>query len=233
MPYVARLLPYETHDGPWNMAADEVLLENAVDGEAAIRFYGWDPATLSLGYFQAYEDRLRDPELAAWPWVRRATGGGAIIHDHDLTYAIAIPASHRAGLVASCWHDRLHHLFTKLLNDRGAHLEVVSGERLPQAALGYRCFAVPQPGDVVAPRKDDANRSKVIGGAQRLRAGAILQHGSIQLPHAAELRDVLARPIADALRWAAEARAWSSAELDRIDELAQAKYASMAWNCKR
>jgi lipoate-protein ligase A len=74
---------------------------------------------------------------------------------------------------------------------------------------------------------------KVVGGAQRLRAGAVLQHGSIQIPGALELGDELARPIADALGWTALPDTWTSHEQERIGELATTKYRSSAWNCKR
>ena len=58
-----RLLPWSVADGPQNMAADEALLEAAAAGAAALRFYAWEPATLSLGYFQPEAVRHTDPRL--------------------------------------------------------------------------------------------------------------------------------------------------------------------------
>src|SRR5436190_22488839 len=87
-----RLLPFATADGPINMAADEVMLLGAADGIASLRFYGWSPATLSLGYFQPAAVRLSDPRLATLPWVRRASGGATLVHDRELTYALALPS---------------------------------------------------------------------------------------------------------------------------------------------
>ena len=66
-----RLLPYRVADGPTNMATDEALLEAALAGVATLRFYGWSPPTLSLGYFQSERLRLADPLLAALPFVPR------------------------------------------------------------------------------------------------------------------------------------------------------------------
>src|SRR5712691_9259535 len=86
-----RLLPFTTAAGPWHMAADEVLLETAAAGVASLRFYTWSPPTLSLGYFQPAASRLADPLLADLPWVRRASGGEALVHDRELTYALALP----------------------------------------------------------------------------------------------------------------------------------------------
>lgn len=75
---ICRHIPYQVADGPHNMAADEVLLESAIAGAASLRFYGWLPATLSLGYFQrtAFANRMRSGRscpmcvgrLAAWRW---------------------------------------------------------------------------------------------------------------------------------------------------------------------
>ena len=58
--HLIRLLPYSEADGPHNMAADETLLESAVRGLASLRFYGWSPPTLSLGYFQPERSRLEE-----------------------------------------------------------------------------------------------------------------------------------------------------------------------------
>src|SRR5262245_37769230 len=79
-------------DGPANMAADEVLLRSAANGQASLRFYGWTEPTLSLGYFQPAARRLEDPLLRDLPFVRRPTGGEALVHHHELTYCLAVPS---------------------------------------------------------------------------------------------------------------------------------------------
>ena len=66
--------------GAWNMAADDVLLDAGV---AALRFYQWAEPTLSIGYFQPHTAARSFPHL---PWLRRTTGGEAIVHHHELTY---------------------------------------------------------------------------------------------------------------------------------------------------
>jgi lipoate-protein ligase A len=171
-----RLLPFRRAPGPWQMAADEAMLERASAGEASLRFYAWEPATVSLGYFQKHEERLANPRLAAYPWVRRCTGGGAIIHDQDLTYAFALSAGLRGSLTPLEWHHRFHQALVEVLQRRRVAAELQGGSRKPQQELEYLCFAVPQPGDVML------EGQKIIGGAQRLRRGGLLQHGSIQLP---------------------------------------------------
>src|SRR3954464_5256758 len=82
-------------DGAWNMALDEALLHRAeTDGMATLRFYGWREPTLSLGYFQQHADRALHPASENCTLIRRASGGGAILHDRELTYSIALPKSH-------------------------------------------------------------------------------------------------------------------------------------------
>jgi lipoate-protein ligase A len=222
-----RILPYALADGAWNMAADEVMLELAIAGAACVRVYAWDPPTLSLGYFQHHEERLLDPRLAMLPWVRRATGGGAILHDHDLTYAIALPRILLKGQSPAAWHCHIHRILTNLLRGKGIPAVMAEGQRAPPEQLQYLCFAVPQPDDVVLAG------AKIIGGAQRLRSGALLQHGSIQLPGAREMRDHFPSAIAAALGLDAFFEPWVPAEIERIRELADSRYRQDHWNRKR
>src|SRR3954447_21621166 len=95
MPAV-RLLPWRVSDGAANMALDEALLPSAGEGAASLRFYGWTAATLSLGYFQPHGPARALPELAPLDWVRRPTGALALVHHHEVTYALTLPPE-RAG----------------------------------------------------------------------------------------------------------------------------------------
>src|SRR5262245_12000420 len=97
MDLLCRLLPFAVANGPQNMAADEVLLHSAAAGQASLRFYGWTEATLSLGYFQHSTRRLDDPLLRELPFVRRPTGGDALVHHHELTYCLAVPSASGAS----------------------------------------------------------------------------------------------------------------------------------------
>jgi lipoate-protein ligase A len=78
------------------MAVDEAILESVAVGTspATLRLYDWSPACLSLGYAQDAEDvdleRLR---ARGWDLVRRPTGGRAILHADEITYAVIGPAS--------------------------------------------------------------------------------------------------------------------------------------------
>ena len=78
--------------GPWNMAVDEALLADDVETDAAtLRFYRWSEPTLSLGYFQSYADRELHAASRGCAVVRRQSGGGAILHDRELTYSLVLP----------------------------------------------------------------------------------------------------------------------------------------------
>src|SRR5262245_63071028 len=89
------------------MAADEVLLESAAQGMASLRLYEWSGPTLSLGYFQPERRRFDDERLAGLPFVRRMTGGDALVHHYELTYALALPPGQpwrKAGSCGPCMH---------------------------------------------------------------------------------------------------------------------------------
>ncbi len=93
--FSCRLLIDPPGAGAWNMAVDEMLLEwSAAQGGCCLRLYGWREATLSLGYFQEYADRAGHGPSRNCPVVRRLTGGGAIVHDAELTYSLVVPGGH-------------------------------------------------------------------------------------------------------------------------------------------
>jgi lipoate-protein ligase A len=178
-----RLLPTAAASGAMNMALDEALLRSAVEGKvASLRFYTWSEPTLSLGYFQLHADRRADPLLANVAWVRRPTGGDAILHHHELTYTLAIPAG-PPWHTAESWLCRFHHAIAAALRQFGVEAQtVVCGE---EQRLGpYLCFQHQTPADL------RIAGHKVVGSAQRRPHGATMQHGSILLrrsPHAPAL----------------------------------------------
>src|SRR5262245_49563826 len=120
-----RIFPHESADGPANMALDEALLD-AVAGDsscAVLRTYGWTEPTLSLGFFQKVAEAEADPRWAGVPLVRRPTGGGAIWHDHELTYALVIPANHSLARPSRALYHEVHSAIAALLRTHGAVTE--------------------------------------------------------------------------------------------------------------
>jgi lipoate-protein ligase A len=225
------------------MAADEVLLEGAGAGAAALRFYTWSEPTLSLGYFQPQDLCRADPALAGLPWVRRASGGAALVHHHELTYALALPAAWQRGERA--WPRRMHGIIAAALARLGVAARPcgdAEGKKLGEVL----CFLHHTPGDLLV------GSAKVVGSAQRKQRGALVQHGSVLLarspftPALPGIADLTGRPLSPAevaLGVAEEfARStgrdlegadWTDRECRRIEDLAATKYAAAAWNHKR
>lgn len=175
-----RLLQDEPLPGPVNMARDEALLHAVEQGHAGptLRLYRWEPPTISLGYFQCYADYEALPEPAGeLPVVRRLTGGGAILHDLELTYSLTLPLDH--PVLA----DGPNHLY-ELAHD--AVIAVLGELTLPAHREGFTddsgprrgpffCFARRHRLDVLV------GADKIAGSAQRRTRSAVLQHGSIVL----------------------------------------------------
>lgn len=229
-------------DGPTNMARDEVLLR-APEIAASLRLYGWSPATISLGYFQRYDDVERLPaHLKSLAVVRRQTGGGAILHDDEITYCLILDESLPLGrsspvalyrLVHECWREALAVI--------GYQTDLAPADwPLPTPRTGaFFCFEKPGNTDLLL------DGAKLLGSAQRRTAGRILQHGSLLLTqryaghpgaslggiaHNAQskLRNDLVARVANILGLDANSLDWSSTQLDAIEPL-RAKYASDEW----
>lgn len=163
-------------DGPTNMRRDRELLEAATEGAVpTLRLYRWSRTTLTLGHGQRLE-RAADPAALAKlgvPWVRRPTGGRALLHQPDeLTYAFAAPRGVAPGVREAYFRimeaigealARFVRLDPLLL---GALVRDTAPPRLP-------CHAVATGHEL------SAEGRKLVSGAQRWRRGAFLQHGSI------------------------------------------------------
>jgi lipoate-protein ligase A len=84
-----RVLETGHNSGPWNMALDEVLMYSVKNNMPILRLYGWQPPTVSIGYFQSIDEELdvKKCEQMGIDIVRRITGGGAVLHESELTYS--------------------------------------------------------------------------------------------------------------------------------------------------
>jgi lipoate-protein ligase A len=161
--------------GRMNMALDSFLLDRAVQyGETAVRIYRWSEPTLSLGYFQRESDPADQARFASVATVRRLTGGGAILHHHELTYSCVLPPGHPLGARPVDLYTAVHDIFIRELNRQGACVRL-RGKPLGDRGDRFLCFARGDEHDVVL------SGHKVLGSAQRRRKGAVLQHGSLIL----------------------------------------------------
>lgn len=169
----------------FNMALDEALLDWHSEGKIppTIRFYGWNPPTLSIGYFQQVhkEINLDEVKKQGLGFVRRPTGGRGVLHEHELTYSVIVSEEHpnmpatvteayrviSEGILRGFQHLGLEAYFSIPKSEAEKN-----DLKNPRSAV---CFDAPSWYELVVEGK------KVAGSAQTRQKGVILQHGSILL----------------------------------------------------
>ncbi|EII2003618.1 lipoate--protein ligase family protein [Staphylococcus pseudintermedius] len=172
-----------SHPPYYNMALDEALLNFVSRGEIdpVVRFYTWNPPTLSIGYFQrlSKEIDIEKVKEKGYGLVRRQTGGRGVLHDKELTYSVIVPEAHpdMPQTVTEAYRvisGGLLEGFKSLGFD--AHFAVPRSkeerEKLKQPRSSV-CFDAPSWYELVVEGK------KIAGSAQTRQKGVILQHGSI------------------------------------------------------
>lgn len=178
---------YFVNSGPcdpaYNMALDEALLHWHSEGliPPVIRFYEWNPATLSVGYFQKAKRDLNFEQIhkLGLGFVRRPTGGRAVLHEHELTYSIIVSEQYpnMPKTVTEAYRvlsEGLLKGFQNLGLDAYFSVPETAEEKdalaKPKSAV---CFDAPSWYELVVEGK------KVAGSAQTRQEGVILQHGAI------------------------------------------------------
>ena len=249
VPLQARLIIDRPQSGAWNMALDQALLECAdTSRQVVLRFYQWSEPTLSLGYFQRLASRSEHQASQTSAIVRRASGGGAILHDRELTYSLVVPADARGTQLydsrdTGALYRRVHESLIELLAELGATARLCaqasSEVRTDQPFLCFQRRAV---GDVLL------GDYKIAGSAQRRFRGTILQHGSILLRRSAsapelpgiadlspfelsaeELTERWLPKLTRALELECQAGVVSAGETARAEELVRTRYGSSEW----
>jgi lipoate-protein ligase A len=173
-----RLLLQEPGNGQRNMAEDEALLHSVGAGQSppTIRLYGFSPPTLSVGRFQHIRERLDGPALAqaGYTLVRRPTGGQAVLHDRELTYAVAL----QRGQVEPFGKREVYRFVAQLLLEglRALGIEAQSSRSRMGSVHQPDCFRSTGEYEIA-----DLARRKLIGSAQLLSREGSLQHGAIPL----------------------------------------------------
>lgn len=163
------------------MAVDEAILESTGQGISppTLRLYAWDPPCFSLGYAQSASE-IDQPRLSqlGWQFVRRPTGGRAVLHTDELTYAVIGPATEPrlAGSLMDCY-QRLAQALLKALQILRipASIKYAENSNPGPDLTNPVCFEVPSQYEITV------NEMKLIGSAQARRKDAILQHGSLPL----------------------------------------------------
>ena len=244
-----RLLTFRRGSPVENMALDESILRSVDNGgRATLRFYGWSEPTLSLGYFQRLGDRSLHPDSESLPCVRRATGGGAIIHDCELTFSVVFPQADRRPGARDTLYRETHAAVAEALMQFGV-------SAVPHRETGAE-NVVGQPFLCFQRRTAEAlivAGYKVLGSAQRTRRHAVLQHGSLlvvcsrfapQLPGIRELSGSrvtptdLAEVLTDAFGRVLGIGSWNESvvtdlERTRANGLHQQRYCNPDWLNRR
>lgn len=231
-------------DGPTNMARDEVLLTCVGRSESppTLRIYQWESPTISLGYFQRYADYdSLPPPAGSLLVVRRLTGGGAILHDLELTYSLTLPKAHRLlAKGANRLYELVHDAVIAALASLGLTATQCGTTDNSSPRRGpFFCFERRHCYDLLI------GHDKITGSAQRRRRDAILQHGSIILGNRLTqqasatvplpfdeavrlMRSHLVTHLAEATEETFQPDHWCTAELAAADEFLS-KYAADAW----
>jgi lipoate-protein ligase A len=239
--------------GARNMAVDQALLDDVERrGDVAyLRLYRWTPACLSFGRNEpalARYDRARIERLGL-DVVRRPTGGRAVWHDDEVTYAVVAPVDAMGCLRDS--YRAIHGRLARALRSLGADAVLAAPTLRPGALGAGACFAQPVGGEVMV------REGKVVGSAQVRQGTAFLQHGSILLggsqdlvtqvsripgaaPHAATLSDALGRRVAFdevasaiAGNWLSDGEAWADAPRAALPPYRAAAFSDPAWTWRR
>lgn len=166
-----------------NMALDEAMLieHSKQHTPPTIRFYGWQPAALSIGYFQKAEQEvdLEGLQRHGVSLVRRITGGRAVLHEHELTYSMVLGENH--PMIPSSVTEA-YRLISEGLVLGYRHLGIDAQMSIPQqeTAQDVRqrsavCFDASSAYELVVQGR------KAAGSAQTRQKGVLLQHGSILL----------------------------------------------------
>lgn len=174
MPIHWRLVLDEPRPAADNMAVDEALLEHARDtGDAVLRVYGWSNPSLSLGRNQPARGRYSLDRAAerGVSFVRRPTGGRAVLHFREITYSVTAPDGALGSLAES--YARINRLLVDGLRRLGVAAEAAAPAGVSPPPGVAPCFETPVAGEIVADGR------KLVGSAQLRDRDAILQHGSI------------------------------------------------------
>jgi lipoate-protein ligase A len=180
-----RFLVDEPNEGAFNMAVDEALFLSASEppGLTTVRLYGFDPPTVSFGYRQTLEDAVdvvSCRELGV-DWVKRPTGGRALLHQHEVTYSVASPVGGVfRGFAVRALYDLVSAVIRRTLTGLWVTLDPATLDpaepervRVREPALDVPCLALPGRHEITAGGR------KVVASSQRRGRQAFLQHGSI------------------------------------------------------
>lgn len=178
MPQGWRFIDSGAGSASFNMALDEAIAASVRNGECppTLRFYSWDRPSLSLGCFQKSSDLDLDYcRQSTIPFVRRPTGGRAVLHDDELTYSFSVRTDREPfskGLMES--YRRISHVFDLAFRKIGIQVEPKMQRERGRVLTGNPlCFGSSSYGELLL------NNRKIVGAAQKRWKDGLLQQGSI------------------------------------------------------
>lgn len=169
-----RLILDPPRAGGENMARDHALALRLGEGEGVLRFYGWTRPTVSFGRNEPARGVYDREQGAArgLAFVRRPTGGRAVLHHREVTYAVVVPDRALGGPRDA--YAAINRGLVRGLAELGVEARVAGEGPVPGVDAGP-CFRAPAPGEITAGGR------KLVGSAQVRLAGVLLQHGSVIL----------------------------------------------------
>ncbi len=176
-----KLKPYE------NMAMDDAILFGIINKNTppTIRVYDWNPPTVSFGYHQKIKEHILLDKVKEYGFglVRRPTGGRAVLHYDEVTYAVI---SRTDGILAGSVlesYQKIGKVLLATLHEIG--VDATMQDSMPsekeQRTWGNPCFTSASKYEI------NYQGKKIIGSAQIRKGNALLQHGSILFNHNQEL----------------------------------------------
>jgi lipoate-protein ligase A len=176
-----RFLNYNRYNAFENMAIDEAIFRETIKDKKkpTIRFYGWRPAAVSIGYFQDPQNELNLEQCGNMgvDIVRRLTGGKAVFHNDEITYSVVAGAQEKsfpANILGT--YKVISDCLVQGLANLGIKADLAPAGRATQDLdLRSCCFSVPSRNELLV-----AGR-KICGSAQMRTKGGFLQHGSLLL----------------------------------------------------
>lgn len=166
----------------FNMAADQYLLSNVNKNDTIfLRFYTWQNPSITLGYMQQPSETLNldSCKSDSVDWIRRPTGGRAVLHKNDLTYSCIFPKTisflgntvkESYAAITSCLKVGFNNLGIQC-STHDSYDELLAVKR----EIKLPCFLAPNRNEIMVDGR------KLVGSAQKRTTLGVLQHGSIPI----------------------------------------------------
>lgn len=227
-----RLIPFGVYSPSLNMAIDEAIFQRMVENRVPpiLRLYTWNPAALSIGYFQDTESLLIKRYVEkGYPLVRRPTGGLVVLHENEMSYSM-VGVFARDGFPENrqVAYKKAHESIKEALSAFGFEVNLYHGKD-PGKKETF-CSSSQIAYDIIL-----SGKGKIGGSAQKVASETLLQHGYISLPEGIDGNCLRAKTIENfekIFQIKLKQQELTEAELSLSQKLAKEKYEKWEWNYK-